>query len=84
MQNFNYDAPAEIFSNAGGNKRRPAVGYRRFNSGAEAVRFAVEGIPGTLLVGVILEADEERFDHLAIRALYDSPEYPLVRDDAAH
>ena len=31
------------------------------------------------LLGTILEVDEERFDGDAIRKLYDSVDYPLVR-----
>jgi len=84
MQNFDYDGPAELFSNAGYGKRRHSVGYRRFESGAEAVRFLVEEVPAVLVAGVILESEEERFDHIAIRALYDSPKYPLVRNAASN
>lgn len=84
MQNFDYRAPAEIFGSTGFSKRRHPVAYRRFATGAEAVRFAVEQIPASQLSGVILEADEVRFDHVAIRALYDSGDYPLARNDAAH
>ena len=30
-----------------------------------------------LLLGAFLEVEEERFDGKGIRALYDSPDYPL-------
>ena len=84
MLNFDYCRPAELFSHAGHGKRRHFLGYRRFTSGAEALRFVVEEVPGILIAGVILESEEERFDHIAIRALYDSPEYPLVRNGASN
>jgi hypothetical protein len=77
MIDFNYSAPAELFGSPG--RQRRSVTYRRFASGAEAVRFAVEGISNTLLPGVTLQADDDRFDHRAIRALYDSTNYPLTR-----
>ena len=79
---FDYTAPAEIFGSGGTARRRHAMAYRRFASGAHAVRFAIEGLPAALLAGVVLESDDQRFDHLAIRALYDSPDYPLARDES--
>lgn len=77
MSKFNYSAPAELFGSPG--RQRRSVSYRRFASGAEAVRFAVEGISDALLAGVTLQADDDRFDHRAIRALYNSASYPLPR-----
>jgi len=77
MSNFNYSAPAELFGSPG--RQRRSVTYRRFASGAEAIRFAVEGISAALLSGVTLQSEDDRFDHRAIRALYDSTKYPLAR-----
>jgi len=77
MINFNYSAPAELFGSPG--RQRRAVTYRRFTTGAEAVRFAVEGQSVALFSGTTLQADDDRFDHRAIRALYDSEKYPLPR-----
>ena len=57
MIDFNYSAPAELFGSPG--RQRRSVTYRQFASGAEAVRFAVEGIPNTLLPGVTLQADDD-------------------------
>jgi len=82
MPNFDYSAPAEIFG-TGRSKARARVAYRRFHSGAEAVRYAVEDIPAPLLVGVVLESDEDRFDHRGIRALYEAEAFPLPRHVAA-
>jgi hypothetical protein len=80
MNDFNYSAPAELFGSPG--RQRRAVTYRRFSSGADAVRFAVEGISDALRAGVTLQVDDDRFDHRAIRALYDSANYPLPRQPA--
>jgi hypothetical protein len=80
VTNFNYRAPAELFGAPG--RQRHATTYRRFASGADAVRFAVEGIADVLRAGITLQVDDDRFDHRVIRALYDSANYPLPRQPA--
>ena len=80
MAGFNYRTEAELFPlvrrkfNRGG-----SVGYKRFTSAAEAIRFAVEELAPDLLRGAYLEVAEERFDASGIRQLYESDTYPLVR-----
>jgi hypothetical protein len=76
---FNFSAPAEMFVLRVGARRGRATGYRRFSTAAEAIRFAVEEIPEPLLVGAIMEVEEQRFDHMGIRALYQRQTYPLHR-----
>jgi hypothetical protein len=82
MTGFDYNAQAELFPARSRGFKRQDVSYKRFDSAAEAVRFAVETLPPTLLVGAVLEVDEERYDHVAIRELYDSPDYPFERGAA--
>jgi hypothetical protein len=83
MPDFDYDAPAEVFAcRSRGSSPRP-VTYRRFTSGAEAVRFAVEELPADLLFGTVIEANEQRFEAAQIRKLYESTAYPLQRRDTA-
>jgi len=73
-----FSAPAELFPSRN-KKGRGRVTYKRFVSAAEAIRFAVEEMPGSALLGAYLESKETRFGEQEIRALYDSAAYPLER-----
>jgi hypothetical protein len=79
MAAFDYGAPAELFSSKGRGRSRSPVTYHRFDTAAEAIRFAIEELAPTFLSGAVLEVSEERFDMNAIRALYDAQTYPLPR-----
>ena len=78
MAAFNYNAPADLFPARSKAGRRP-VGYRRFSTAAEAIRFAVEQMPFGFLDGTILEIENVRVDGAGIRVLYESVDYPLVK-----
>lgn len=80
MAQFNYMIEAGLYV---GKKLRSTRGprYRRFETAAEAVRFAMEDMPGSQLRGCVLEVDEARFNESQIRMLYDAPAYPLPRRD---
>lgn len=77
---FAYEAPAEIYSSGGTGARKHPVSYRRFQSSAEAIRFAVEELPQIMQRGTVMEVGDDRFEFPDIRALYDSKDYPLTRD----
>lgn len=76
---FSYDTAAELFPAAIRKKKRTGFAYRRFNTAAEAVRFAMEDLPVDLLNGAYLQVDEARFDQNGIRALYEHADFPLER-----
>ena len=79
MSAFNYSSQAELFPTRNRKSRRQPLGYRRFDRAAEAIRFAIEELPSQSLAGAYLEVDEQRFDSVGIRRLYDSTDYPLAR-----
>jgi len=56
---FDYSMSAELFSSKGKHRGRQPLGYKRFASAAQAIRFAIEDCPA-LLVGTYLEVDELR------------------------
>jgi len=76
---FDYATPAELFmAKRKGGARQP-LGYRRFTTAAEAIRFAVEDFPGMRTLGAWMQVGDDRFDTDDIHRLYDSSDYPLKR-----
>ena len=82
LADFDYNAEAELFPSRKKKSSRRPVGYRRFEHGADAIRFAIEELAPEFLLGACLEVDEERYDSGGIRRLYESVNYPLIRGAA--
>src|SRR5262249_42866341 len=61
-----------------GGSRQP-LGYRRFATAAEAIRFAVEEFPAVHALGATMQVGDERHDGDGIQRLYESDKYPLRR-----
>ena len=76
---FDYSSPAELFTAKRKSTLRARLGYRRFTTAAEAIRFAVEDIPPIRMLGAWLQVGDERFDSEKIHRLYESDDYPLRR-----
>ncbi len=77
LDQFDFHTPAEVYVAKGGRQGR-RVEYRRFQNGAEAVRFLMEDVEPASLVGSVIETDAGRFDAHLIRRLYVSPSNPLA------
>jgi len=79
---FDYNAPAELYP---GRNRKSAkkVNYRRFETAADAIRFAIEELPELLLLGACIEINEQRLNHKDIQALYASEQYPFEKRSLA-
>jgi hypothetical protein len=78
LQNFNYNKAAGVYS---GKTFRSASAprYKRFDTAAEAVQFAVEELSGAIQRGCVLEMDELRYNHTQIVELYEAAAFPLPR-----
>jgi hypothetical protein len=80
MTDFNYDVPGEFYSRKSPGYRKPSgLAYQRFNTAAEAIRFAMEDISPAALGGCTLVVEEERLGVKELKALYVSPSFPLPR-----
>ena len=77
-------APAELFIAKRSSSLRAPLGYRRFPSAAQAIRFAVEELPAWRILGAFMQIGDLRFDGEDIRLLYNDEKYPLQRAGRAH
>ncbi len=82
MARFDYSAPSELFCSRS-ISMRSRVTYKRFDSAAKAIRFAMEELPPEILRSSTLEVSEVRLREDEIRELYQRADYPLARKDAA-
>jgi hypothetical protein len=76
---FDYTAAAELFIAKRSGGPRGALNYRRFDSAAEAIRFAVEELSERRILGALMQVGDLRFDADGIRSLYAHQDYPLER-----
>ena len=79
MKAFDYSLPAELFMGKRKSSSRQQLGYRRFATAAEAIRFAVEDFPAMRTLGASMQVGDERFDGEDIHRLYEGDDYPLPR-----
>jgi hypothetical protein len=55
--------------------------YRRFETSAEAIRFAVEELPAIRTLGAWMQVGDERFNSDEIQRFYESSDYPLRKPE---
>ena len=82
MDHFDFNEPAEVFAITWG-KRPHFMAYRRFSTGAEAVRHVMEVLHADMRRGTIIETDVARFGPAEIPILYQRADYPLPRREAS-
>lgn len=75
--NVDYGAAAELFPAP--SHRHGPLRYRRFDTLAEALRFAREELGAAELAGAFIECEEIRYGAAEIGALYAASAYPLPR-----
>jgi hypothetical protein len=76
---FDYDAPAELFTSM--RAKGSHAKYRRFETSAEVIRFAVEELPAIRTLGAWMQVGDERFNSDEIQRLYESSDYPLRKSE---
>lgn len=79
LRKFDYGASAELFMPKRKGGPRQSIGYRRFDTAAEALRFVVEDFPAVRALGPWMQIGDDRFDSNDIQRLYESTDYPLRR-----
>lgn len=81
MDQFDYAEPAEVFASRDGAARRGPVIYRRFDSAADAIQYAMEELSPEFASGTFLEAGDLRLCYAQIKSLYEDSAFPLSRHD---
>ena len=82
MARFDYATPGELFCSRSVS-RKSRVTYRRFDTAAAAIQFAIESLGEDNLRAATLEVSEKRLSGDEIKVLYDHPDYPLARKAVA-
>lgn len=76
MHGLDCGAGAELFTKW---SRRAPVGYKRFARAADAIRFAIEGLPANTLASAWLEVGDDRFNAADIHRPCKDGAYPFDR-----
>ncbi len=82
MDRFDFAAPGELFC-ARSISQRSRITYKRFDSAAKAIKFAVEELTADALRSTTIEVSEVRLRGDEIVKLYQDPGYPLARKAVA-
>lgn len=74
-----YSMEASLYYAKNASSKQKSLVFRRFPRAADAIRFAVEDLPPTLLQGCSLEVNDGHYFGREIRPLYDDSAFPLRR-----
>lgn len=80
LSGFDFAEPAEVFGGGNWARQSSRNSYRRFGSSAEALRFVIEELDETARRSSVIEVNEQRFNHIDARKLYESKGYPLPKE----
>ena len=69
MEKFDFEAPAEVYSLVQRGFRRLPMVYRKFETGAEAVRYAIEVLGAEGRSGTVIESADLRLVQADIQRL---------------
>ena len=61
MGAFDYDVSVGLYSGVGTKFRQKTLKYRRFERAAEAIRYVMEDIPASALLGCSIEIADETY-----------------------
>ena len=78
MSSLDYNAPQMFLAKPSKGSRTK---YRRFETAAEALRYAVEDLRTPKAFGAWLEVGDERFSSNDIQRLYEAEDYPLRKPE---
>ena len=76
MEADDYLLEAALYYAKSANSKQKALVFRRFDSAADAIRFAVEELSPKQLDSCTLEINESQYFGRAIRPLYDEHFFP--------
>lgn len=69
MDEADFAAPAEIFVTRRAGSKRGGLGYHRFDTAEEAIRFAIENFSHLRPEELVMAVDDKRFNLASLRAL---------------
>lgn len=78
MTEFDYATKAGLYHQLRMGRSAP-MSFRRFETSAEAIKYAVEELSPVMFHGAVLETEDDRFESKQIRLLYENAAFPLER-----
>lgn len=83
MQNFDFNAPAELFTYSTGRRWGSSLQYLRFETASEAIRHVMESLGENARAGAFIETDAVSLGAGEIKSMYERIDFPLLRNSRA-